>query len=73
VGVVTQNYPDAEFAERSRAFAKNLALGQTRAHAAMKAIFRAHKEDGVRGRRARAVDVGALFATSDLAGAVESS
>jgi enoyl-CoA hydratase/carnithine racemase len=72
-GVVTQVYPDAEFEERSRAFARSLADGPTRAHAATKAIIRAQKEGG-----ARAADdivpteAGALFATEDLKNAVKS-
>lgn len=72
-GVVTRVYPDAEFEERSRAFARKLAEGPTKAHAATKAIIRAQKEGG-----ARAADdivpaeAGALFATEDLQNAVRS-
>lgn len=72
-GVVTGVYPDAEFEERSRAFARALAEGPTRAHAATKRIVAAQKEGG-----ARAADVivpslaGALFATRDLDSAVRS-
>jgi enoyl-CoA hydratase/carnithine racemase len=72
-GVVTRVYPDDAFEERSRAFARRLAEGPTRAHAATKAIVRAQKEGG-----ARAADeivpalAGALFATEDLQNAVRS-
>jgi enoyl-CoA hydratase/carnithine racemase len=72
-GVVTRVYPDGEFEERSRAFARKLADGPTRAHAATKSIIRAQKEGG-----ARAADdivpaeAGALFATEDLQNAVRS-
>jgi enoyl-CoA hydratase/carnithine racemase len=72
-GVVTRVYPDAEFEERSRALARKLAEGPTKAHAATKAIIRAQKEGG-----ARAADeivpalAGALFATEDLKNAVQS-
>ena len=72
-GVVTRVYPDAEFEERSRAFALKLAHGPTKAHAATKAIIRAQKEGG-----ARAADeivpalAGGLFATEDLQNAVAS-
>jgi enoyl-CoA hydratase/carnithine racemase len=72
-GVVTSVFPDTEFEERSRALARGLAEGPTRAHAATKAIIRAQKEGG-----ARAADEivpalsGALFATEDLNNAVRS-
>lgn len=72
-GVVTRVYPDAEFEAKSRAFARKLAEGPTKAHAATKAIIRAQKEGG-----ARAADwvvpalAGALFATEDLQNAVRS-
>jgi enoyl-CoA hydratase len=72
-GVVTRVYPDADFEDRSRAFALKLANGPTKAHAATKAIIRAQKEGG-----ARAADeivpalAGGLFATEDLKNAVRS-
>jgi enoyl-CoA hydratase/carnithine racemase len=72
-GVVTRVYPDAEFAESSRAFARKLAEGPTRAHAATKAIIRAQKEGGARGADAIVpAEAGALFATEDLQNAVRS-
>ncbi|MDX6664315.1 MAG: enoyl-CoA hydratase [Solirubrobacteraceae bacterium] len=72
-GVVTRVYPDAEFEEKSRAFALKLAAGPTRAHAATKAIIRAQKEGGARGADAIVPsEAGALFATEDLKNAVQS-
>ena len=72
-GVVTRVYPDAEFEEKSRAFARRLAEGPTRAHAATKAIIRAQKEGGARSADAIVpAEAGALFATEDLQNAVKS-
>jgi enoyl-CoA hydratase/carnithine racemase len=72
-GVVTSVYPDAEFEESSRAFARTLAEGPTRAHAATKAIIRAQKEGGARAADAIVpAEAGALFATEDLQNAVRS-
>ena len=72
-GVVTRVYPDAEFEERSRAFARKLAEGPTRAHAATKAIIKAQKEGGARSADAVVPELaGALFATEDLQNAVRS-
>jgi len=72
-GVVTTVYPDAEFAERSRAFARALADGPTKAHAATKSIIRAQKEGGARAADAIVpAEAGALFATEDLQNAVRS-
>jgi len=72
-GVVTRVYPDAEFEERSRAFARQLAAGPTKAHAATKAIVRAQKEGGARAADAVVPSLaGGLFATEDLANAVHS-
>jgi len=72
-GVVTRVYPDGEFEERSRAFARRLAEGPTRAHAATKAIVRAQKEGGARAADAVVPELaGALFATEDLQNAVRS-
>ena len=72
-GVVTRVYPDAEFEEKSRAFARKLAEGPTRAHAATKAIIRAQKEGGARAADAIVpAEAGALFATEDLKNAVRS-
>lgn len=72
-GVVTRVYPDDEFEERSRAFARKLAEGPTKAHAATKAIIRAAKESGARSADAIVPELsGALFATEDLQNAVAS-
>ncbi len=72
-GVVTSVYPDAEFEERSRAFARELAEGPTRAHAATKSIVRAQKEGGAGAADAIVpAESGALFATEDLQNAVRS-
>jgi enoyl-CoA hydratase/carnithine racemase len=72
-GVVTAVYPDAEFAEASRAYAKKLAEGPTQAHAATKAIVNAQKEGGARAADDIVPGVsGALFATEDLQNAVRS-
>jgi enoyl-CoA hydratase len=72
--VVNRVLPDAGFDEAARAFARRLAEGPTRAHAATKAIVRA----GLEGAGARAADervpelAGDLFATEDLKNAVRS-
>ncbi|MCW2966978.1 MAG: enoyl-CoA hydratase/isomerase family protein [Solirubrobacteraceae bacterium] len=72
-GVVTGVYPDAEFEERSRAFARGLAEGPTKAHAATKAIISAQKEGGVRAADEIVPALGGgLFATEDLRNAVRS-
>lgn len=71
--VVNLVLPDAGFAEAAVDFARKLAEGPTRAHAATKAIVRAAAAGG-----ARAADeivpelAGDLFGTSDLKGAVRS-
>jgi enoyl-CoA hydratase/carnithine racemase len=72
-GVVTRVYGDDEFAEKSRALARKLANGPTRAHAATKTIIRAQKEGGARAADAiTPAEAGALFATEDLKNAVHS-
>lgn len=72
-GVVTRVYPDAEFEEKSRAFARKLAEGPTKAHAATKAIISAQKEGGARAADAIVPSIaGSLFATEDLKNAVHS-
>lgn len=72
-GVVTAVYPDEEFEARSRALARGLAEGPTRAHAATKRIVAAQKEGGARAADAIVpAESGALFATEDLANAVRS-
>ena len=69
--VVNRVLPDDGFDEAARAFARQLADGPTRAHAATKAIVRAQVEGGVRHADARVPELaGDLFATEDLKGAV---
>jgi enoyl-CoA hydratase len=72
--VVNRVLPDAGFGEAARAFARALAEGPTRAHAATKAIVRATLEEGgARGADRRVPELaGALFETEDLKGAVRS-
>ena len=71
--VVNRVLPDDGFDEAARAFARQLADGPTRAHAATKAIVRAQVEGGVREADARVPELaGGLFATDDLKGAVRS-
>lgn len=72
-GVVNRVWPDERFDERARAFARALATGPTRAHAATKGIVRGYLEGGVREADARTPELaGDLFATEDLRGAVRS-
>jgi enoyl-CoA hydratase/carnithine racemase len=72
-GVVSRVYPDAEFDAEARAYARRLAEGPTRAHAATKAIVRAQKEGGARAAdEIVPAESGALFATEDLGNAVRS-
>ena len=71
--VVNRVLPDEGFDEAARAFARRLAEGPTRAHAATKAIVRAQVEGGARAADERVPEVaGDLFATEDLRGAVRS-
>jgi enoyl-CoA hydratase len=71
--VVNRVLPDAGFAAAAEAFARGLAEGPTRAHAATKAIVRAQVEGGARAADERVPDLaGDLFATEDLRGAVRS-
>src|SRR5580693_6283719 len=72
--VVNRVLPDAGFDTAARAFARKLAEGPTRAHAATKAIVRAALDDGgARGADRRVPELaGELFATSDLRAAVRS-
>ena len=71
--VVNRVLPDAGFDEATRAFARELAEGPTVAHGATKRIVRAYLEGGVAGADAVTDDqFGALFASDDLRGAVES-
>jgi enoyl-CoA hydratase len=72
--VVNRVLPDTGFEEAARAFARGLANGPTRAHAATKAIVRAALEEGgARGADGRVPELaGALFDTEDLRGGVRS-
>jgi len=71
--VVNRVLPDTGFAEEAQAFARRLAEGPTRAHAATKAIVRAQVAGGTRAADEITPAVsGALFATEDLQGAVAS-
>ncbi len=72
--VVNRVLPDADFDAATRAFARGLAEGPTRAHAATKAIVRAALDDGgAHGADQRVPELaGALFETEDLKGAVRS-
>ncbi|MEY2535841.1 MAG: enoyl-CoA hydratase [bacterium] len=71
--VVNRVLPDDGFDAAARAFARGLAEGPTRAHAATKALVRAQVQGGARAADARVPELaGALFATEDLTGAVRS-
>jgi enoyl-CoA hydratase len=72
--VVNRVLPDADFDAAARTFARHLAEGPTRAHAATKAIVRATLEEGgARGADRRVPELaGGLFDTEDLKGAVRS-
>jgi enoyl-CoA hydratase len=71
--VVNRVLPDDGFAEAALAFARRLAEGPTRAHAATKAIIRAQVQGGARAADERVPELaGDLFATEDLRGAVRS-
>jgi enoyl-CoA hydratase/carnithine racemase len=71
--VVNRVLPDEGFDDAARAFARGLAEGPTRAHAATKAIVRAQVEGGTRAADERVPQLaGDLFATEDLKGAVRS-
>jgi len=71
-GVVNTIFPAAEFEQRSRALAGELAAGPTRAHAMTKHILRRFREGGLpaadQATRTEAAD---LFATEDLQNAVK--
>lgn len=72
--VVNRVIADGEFDDVSRAFARRLAEGPTRAHAATKAIVRASLDSGgAHGADRRVPEIaGGLFATDDLKAAVRS-
>lgn len=72
-GVVNRVLPDDGFAAAAELFARKLADGPTRAHAATKAIVRAQLEGGARAADAIVPELaGGLFATEDLQAAVQS-
>jgi enoyl-CoA hydratase/carnithine racemase len=71
--VVNRVLPDEGFDGAVRDFARALAEGPTRAHAATKAIVRAQAQGGVRAADAVVPELaGGLFATEDLQAAVRS-
>jgi len=71
--VVNRVLPDEGFDDAARAFARGLAEGPTRAHAATKRLVRAQVEASARAADALVPEVaGALFATDDLRNAVRS-
>ncbi|MCV2489740.1 enoyl-CoA hydratase/isomerase family protein [Geodermatophilus sp. YIM 151500] len=71
--VVNRVLPDDGFAEAARAYARQVAAGPTRAHAATKRLVAAGVREGARAADAAVPAVsGALFATDDLRGAVAS-
>ncbi len=71
-GVVNRIYPEAEFEQRSRALAEDLAAGPTRAHAMTKHVLKRFREGGIPAAdEAIRVDSPALFATEDLQNAVQ--
>jgi enoyl-CoA hydratase/carnithine racemase len=71
-GVVNRVVADDELHAEGLEFARRLAAGPTRAHAATKAILRAFREDGVPAADAITHDtMGALFHTEDLQNAVK--
>jgi len=71
--VVNRVLPDEGFAEAAVAFARGLAEGPTRAHAATKGIVRAQVEGGARAADDRVPELaGGLFGTDDLQHAVRS-
>ena len=71
--VVNRVLEDDGFDQAARSFARALAEGPTRAHAATKAIVRGQLDGGVREADRRVPELaGALFATEDLKGAVRS-
>ena len=71
--VVNRVFPDADFDTAARDYARALADGPTRAHAATKEILRGFVAGGVPRADARTPEVaGELFSTEDLQGAVRS-
>jgi enoyl-CoA hydratase/carnithine racemase len=71
--VVNRVLPDEAFDEATRTFARALAEGPTRAHAATKQVIRDYREGGIEHANDRISQVaGELFATEDLQDAVRS-
>jgi enoyl-CoA hydratase/carnithine racemase len=71
--VVNRVLPDVGFDDAARSFARELAQGPTRAHAATKQVLRDYLEGGIELANERVGEVaGALFETEDLQGAVAS-
>jgi enoyl-CoA hydratase len=71
--VVNRVLPDEDFPAAAEAFARGLADGPTRAHAATKALVRAQVDGGARAADERVPELaGDLFATEDLQNAVRS-
>lgn len=71
--VINRVLPDDQLEEKAMAFARDLASGPTKAHAATKRMVRAAVDEGVRGADARIGEIAAaLFDTEDLKNAVES-
>lgn len=72
-GVVNRVLPDEGFDEAAREFARRLADGPTRAHAATKEAIRAYLDGGIEHANDRVGKIaGELFDTEDLKGAVRS-
>ena len=71
--VVNRVLPDADFDVAARSFARRLATGPTRAHAATKRLVREQRDAGARAADALVPEVGGeLFGTEDLRNAVTS-
>jgi enoyl-CoA hydratase/carnithine racemase len=72
-GVVNRVLPDEGFDEAAREFARRLADGPTRAHAATKEVIGAYLDGGIEHANDRVGKIaGELFDTEDLKGAVRS-
>jgi enoyl-CoA hydratase/carnithine racemase len=70
--VVNRVLPDGDLRDETMKFARTLATGPTKAHAATKRMVRAYLDHGVRGADDRIGDIAApLFATEDLQNAVD--
>jgi enoyl-CoA hydratase/carnithine racemase len=72
-GVVNRVLPDEGFGAAAHEFARRLAEGPTRAHAATKEVIRAYLDGGIEHANERVGRIaGELFDTEDLKGAVRS-